>query len=221
MNNPCDYISLPKAERYDAKFYSAKQLNALFTAIKDEPLYPLIYFTAVFGLRRSEVLGLKWDSVDFENNTITVKHTVVRFSEVIEKDTTKNAASYRTYPLSAEAKAILLDLKGLENEYRILFGNEYFESDYIFKWENGKPYTPDFVSRKFHKLLEKYEFPIIRFHDLRHSCASLLIANGFSLKDIQEWLGHSDIQTTANIYAHLDVERKNKIANSMSNTLKF
>ena len=221
MNNPCDYISLPKAERYDAKFYSAKQLNALFTAIKDEPLYPLIYFTAVFGLRRSEVLGLKWDSVDFENNTITVKHTVVRFSEVIEKDTTKNAASYRTYPLSAEAKAILLDLKGSENEYRILFGNEYFESDYIFKWENGKPYTPDFVSIKFHKLLEKYEFPIIRFHDLRHSCASLLIANGFSLKDIQEWLGHSDIQTTANIYAHLDVERKNKIANSMSNTLKF
>ena len=106
-------------------------------------------------------------------------------------------------------------------KYRILFGNEYFESDYIFKWENGKPYTPDFVSRKFHKLLEKYEFPIIRFHDLRHSCASLLIANGFSLKDIQEWFGHSDIQTTANIYAHLDVERKNKIANSMSNTLKF
>lgn len=136
------------------------------------------------------MLGLKWDSVDFENNTLTVKHTVVRFSEVVEKDTTKNAASYRTYPLSAEAKAILLDLKGLENEYRILFGNEYFESAYIFIWENGKPYTPDFVSRKFHKLLERYEFLIIRFHDLRHSCASLLIANGFSLKDIQEWLGH-------------------------------
>lgn len=134
MNNPCDYISLPKAERYDAKFYSAKQLNELFTAIKDEPLYPLIYFTAVFGLRRSEVLGLKWDSVDLENNTITVKHTVVRFSEVIEKDTTKNAASYRTYPLSAEAKAILLDLKGLENEYRM----DSFERRIHFLFGAGK-----------------------------------------------------------------------------------
>ncbi len=219
--NPCDYVSLPKAERYEANFYSINQLNELFSAIRNEPLYPLVYCTVVFGLRRSEVLGLKWDSIDFENDRITIKHTVVRFSEVIEKDTTKTASSHRTYPMSQDIREILLSLKEIEERNRKLFGNEYIENDYIFKWENGKPYAPDFISRKFHKLLVQHNLPLIRFHDLRHSCASLLHANGFMLKDIQEWLGHSDIQTTANIYAHLDVERKNKIANSMTNSLKF
>ncbi|MBQ2963860.1 MAG: site-specific integrase [Clostridia bacterium] len=220
-NNPCDYVSLPKAERYEASFYTINQLNTLFTAIKDEPLYPLIYCAVVFGLRRSEVLGLKWDSVNFENNTISIKHTVVRYSEIVEKDTTKTNSSYRTYPLSPEVTEMLHTIKALEHLNRDVFGKEYFENDYIFKWENGKPYTPDFISRKFHKILVAYNLPVIRFHDLRHSCASLLVANGFTLKDIQEWLGHADIQTTANIYAHLDVERKNKIAISMVNSLKF
>ena len=82
-------------------------------------------------------------------------------------------------------------------------------------------YSPDYISRKFGQILEKYELPKIRFHDLRHSCASLLVAKGFQLKDIQEWLGHADIQTTANIYAHLDVERKNKIADSLSKSFDF
>ena len=220
-NNPCDYVSLPKAKRYEASFYTINQLNTLFTAIKNEPLYPLIYCTVVFGLRRSEVLGLKWDSVNFENNTISIKHTVVRYSEIIEKDTTKTNSSNRTYPLSPEVAEMLHTIKAIEQYNRDMFGKEYCENDYIFKWENGKPYTPDFISRKFHKILVAYDLPIIRFHDLRHSCASLLVANGFTLKDIQEWLGHADIQTTANIYAHLDVERKNKIALSMVNSLKF
>lgn len=71
--------------RREISFYSASQLNDLFNAIKNEPLYPLIYFTAIYGLRRSEVLGLKWDSVNFENNTITIKHTVVRFNDVLKR----------------------------------------------------------------------------------------------------------------------------------------
>lgn len=86
--------------------------------------------------------------------------------------------------------------------------------------ENGKPYSPEFVSHKFRKILDLYNLKKIRLHDLRHSCASLLIANDFQLKDIQEWLGHADIQTTANIYAHLDVRRKENIATAMSNSFK-
>lgn len=220
-NKPCDYVSLPKSQKYETNFYSYNQLNELFSAIKNKPLYPLIYYTAIFGLRRSKVLWLKWDSVDFNTETLTIKHTVVRFSEVIEKDRTKNASSYRTYPLMPEVKEILLTLKEQEKENRHLFGREYVENNYIFKWKDGKAYKSDYISRNFHRLLVHYNLPLIRFHDLWHSCASLLVANGFQLKDIQEWLGHSDIQTTANIYAHLDVERKNKIAASMTNSLKF
>ena len=172
-------------------------------------------------LRRSEVLGLKWDSIDFDTGMITIKHTVVRYTDIVEKDCTKNESSYRSFPLSDDVKTILLSLKNKESENRTLFENEYVENDYIFKWDNGECFKPDYISKKFRLLLTKNDLRQIRFHDLRHSCASLLVANGFTLKDIQEWLGLSDIQTTANIYAHLDIERKNKIADSMNSCLEF
>lgn len=221
LTNPCEFVTLPKIQRHEPNFYTVQQIKDLFEAIKDKPLYSLVYFTVIFGLRRSEVLGLKWDSINFEANTITIKHTVVRFSEVVEKDQTKTNASYRSYPLSDDVVKILTELKKKENDNRRLFGAEYIENDYIFKWDNGKPYSPDYISRKFSKLLEQNKLPHIRFHDLRHSCASLLVANGFNIKDIQEWLGHADIQTTANIYAHLDNERKKNIALSMSSSFTF
>ena len=196
LKNPCEFVVLPKQQRREADFYT-------------------------YGLRRSEVLGLKWDSINFASGIVTIKHTVVRFSTVVEKDSTKNASSFRSYPLTAEIKEILLQLKQQENENRKLFGKDYNESDYIFKWADGKPFAPDYVTRNFSQLLKKHNLRHIRFHDLRHSCASLLIANDFSIKDIQEWLGHSDIQVTANIYAHLDVKRKNNIASSMSKSFTF
>lgn len=219
--NPCDDVILPKMARREISFYSASQLNDLFNAIKNEPLYPLIYFTAIYGLRRSEVLGLKWDSVNFENNTITIKHTVVRFNDVFEKDSTKTSSSYRSYPLTEEVKNILTMLKEAEKKNITLFGKEYIKNGYIFKWDNGKPYAPDYITSKFSKILKKYGFPHIRFHDLRHSCASLLVSQGFSLKDVQEWLGHSDFSITANLYAHLDTQRKTNIAKSMSDSFHF
>lgn len=215
-DNPCEFLVVPKQIKRNPTFFNESQLKELFVKIKDEDLFPLIYLTTFFGLRRSEVLGLKWDSVDFVNKTLTIKHTVVRFSEVIEKDDTKTESSYRTYPLSQEIENILLEQKKLEIAGRKKFKSEYEENDYIFKWNYGRPYTPDYITRKFKKLLIKHEMPQIRFHDLRHSCASLLISKGFTLKDIQEWLGHSDIKVTANIYAHLDQVRKMSIANSLS-----
>lgn len=152
--NPCDDVILPKMARREISFYSASQLNDLFNAIKNEPLYPLIYFTAIYGLRRSEVLGLKWDSVNFENNTITIKHTVVRFNDVFEKDSTKTSSSYRSYPLTEEVKNILTMLKEAEKKNITLFGKEYIKNGYIFKWDNGKPYAPDYITSKFSKILK-------------------------------------------------------------------
>lgn len=112
-------------QRYEADFYNAEQLNSLLEAIKGEPLYPLIKVTAVYGLRRSEVLGLKWDSVDFENGTLTIKHTVVQVEKLVEKDKTKNASSHRSFPLIPEIKEILLELRKQETLNRKLFGRSY------------------------------------------------------------------------------------------------
>ena len=100
-----------------------------------------------------------------------------------------------------------------------LFGKSYMKNDYIFKWADGRPYDPDYITHRFKKDLKKHNLKIISFHGLRHSCGSLLNEQGYTLKDIQEWLGHADIQTTANIYLHLDTKRKENIANSISDVL--
>ena len=171
--------------------------------------------TAFYGLRRSELLGLKWDSINFDANTITVRHTVVKVTDVVKKDKTKNQTSHRAFPLVPEIKELLLSVKSAEEQNREAFGGEYKDNDYVFKWEDGRPYSPDYVSHKFNQLLKQYGLPHIRFHELRHSCASILLEQGFSLRDIQEWLGHADIRMTSR-YSHLDMSRKKGIADSMS-----
>lgn len=218
-NNPCHYLVLPRKQRYQSTFYTVQQLQALFEAIRGEDLYPLVKITALYGLRRSELLGLKWDSVDFERKTVTIKHTVSKVTQAVEKDTTKTASSYRSFPLLPEAEAIFRAAQTAQAENRRLFGKAYHPSEYIFTWPDGRLISPDHVTRKFAQLLKKHGLPHIRFHELRHSCASLLINEGFTLKDIQEWMGHADIQTTANIYGHLDVARKQSMADKLGSTL--
>lgn len=90
------------------------------------------------------------------------------------------------------------------------------ENDFIFKWPNGKPFSPDYISSHFSLLLKNNHLPHIRFHELRHSCASLLLNSGFTLKDVQEYMGHSDIQMIANIYGHLDTQRKNLLTEKIT-----
>lgn len=213
--NPCQFVVLPKTERYETDYYTEAQVKDLFVALLDDPLLPLVKITAKFGLRRSELLGLQWDSIDFERKTLTIRHTVSKVTEVVAKDKTKNASSRRTFPLSPEDLEIFKQAKCQEEQNRIAFGSEYQENQYVFKWADGHTYSPDYVSHRFNDLLKKHNLPHIRFHDLRHSCASLLITLGWTLKDIQEWLGHSDIKMTANIYAHIAMDRKKDMAASL------
>lgn len=220
LNNPCQYVTMPQADRYNYSFFTLEEMNAFLNAIKNERLYSLYVITATYGLRKSEVLGIKWDSIDFVNKMLTIKHTRVEGHKVIEKDKTKNQSSYRSFPMSDDIVLLFRLLKEDESYNRKIFGKEYIKNDYVFKLENGVPYRPNYISKKHNEILKRYGFKHIRFHDLRHSCASLLNAQGFTLKDIQEWLGHSDIQTTANTYAHLDIKRKQNISNALSNLIQ-
>ena len=159
-----------------------------------------VLLTVNYGFRRSEVLWLRWESVDFNNNTISVCHTALaKKGGTLYDDTTKNQSSMRTLPLTDTVKKYLLALREHHGDMKRLFGDCYSDNDYICKFDDGHLFRPDYVSHKFKAILEKSSLPIIRFHDLRHSAASFLINAGFNLKEIQEWLGHSDIATTGNI----------------------
>ena len=219
-SNPCQLLDLPSVPRYEASFYTHEQLKALLQAAKVDPLYPLIQIAILYGLRRSELLGLKWDSIDFVQKTLTVRHTVSKVTKAVAKDKTKTASSYRSFPLTEEAALIFRQLKAEENRNRRLMGSAYQENDYLFKWPDGRPFPPDYVSHHFSRLLKNHDLPHIRFHELRHSCASLLLNSGFTLKDVQEWMGHSDISVTANIYGHLDIARKQTLAASLTGLLQ-
>ena len=180
--NPADKVERPRKEAFQAGFYDKDEINALFAASKGTNLEIPIMLAAFYGLRRSEAVGLKWDCVDFERNTITIRHTVTCFTmdgkrQMVASDTTKTKSSMRTLPLV--------------------------------------PAISDYVTTSFSNLLRRNGLRPIRFHDLRHSCASMLLANGVAMKQIQEWLGHSDFSTTANIYAHLDFNSKISSAQAM------
>lgn len=221
-NNPADKIERPKKTRYQGSFFDSNEVEKLFQVARGTHLEIPVFLGAFYGLRRSEVLGLKWDAIDFENNTITINHTVTSFNlegkqMEIEQDTTKTKSSLRTLPLVPTFKERLLAIRDQQDENRRLCGRCYDRRylDYICVDEMGKRLSPNYLSAAFPRLLEVNGLRHIRFHDLRHSCASLLLANGVPMKQIQEWLGHSDFSTTANIYAHLDYSSKLSSAEAM------
>nr|WP_305139296.1 site-specific integrase [uncultured Acetatifactor sp.] len=224
--NPADKVERPKADKFIGSFYDSDEMQALFEAAKDTLLEIPIFLGAFYGLRRSEALGLKWDAIDFQNGTITIRHTVTSCTidgkhVQVAKDTTKTKSSMRTLPLVPVFKEKLLKVKEQQAEYRRVCGkcydNRYLE--YICVDEMGTLISPHYLTAAFPKLLDKNELRRIRYHDLRHSCASLLLANGVPMKQIQEWLGHSDFSTTANVYAHLDYNSKLSSADAMAKGL--
>ena len=222
QSNPAVNVERPRKEKFIGSFYDKKEINTLFDIIQGHPLEVAIKLAAFYGLRREEIIGLKWTAIDFENNTLTIQHTVTECNLdgkhiEVASDTAKTDSSLRTMPLVTNFRAMLLAKKEKQEHYRKLCGRSYCKEylDYIFVNEMGERWKPRYLSDGFKRILEQNGLRRIRFHDLRHTCASLLLANNVPMKKIQEWLGHSDFSTTANIYAHLDYQSKKSSAEAM------
>lgn len=213
--NPAKWVRLPSIENYNADFYSIDEVQQLLSVCEETPLKTIVLLTVYYGLRRSEVMGLRWNAVDFQRRQLKIQHVAVRRKTVVYKDATKNKSSRRVYPLLPHIALELQKVKRQQELNRQLLGIQYCDSDYIFTWDNGRVISPDYPSKAFPRILMENGLRKIRFHDLRHSCASMLYALGFGLVDIKEWLGHSDIKVTGNIYAHLDTKRKIDMAEKL------
>jgi integrase len=216
-------VQRPKSEPYFGKFLKQSEAVALFNAVKGDWLEIGVLMGAFYGLRRGEVIGLKWSAIDFNENTISIKHTVTRALDengkrvLIADDTTKTKSSFRTLPLVPKIRARLLEMKAEQEQRRRHLGRAYNKADveYVYVSPLGKRISPEYLTKQFPAFLERNGFNKMRFHDLRHSCASLLLSCGVPLKLIQEWLGHSNFATTANTYTHLEYSAKVKAAEAM------
>ena len=210
--NPADKVKLPKSNTYVGKYYTIEELKELLEKIRGSELEFPVIMGIHYGLRRSEIAGLKWSAVDFEYKTIKICHTMTYTKvdgeyRITAKDRAKTFRSIRTLPLMPVIEEMLLKMKAKQDENRDFFKNCYEENDYIYVHEDGSAYNPNFISTQFCKFLRKMKLKKIRFHDLRHSCATLLRHGGVRMEDIQKWLGHSQLATTEKIYAHFQEEQ--------------
>lgn len=222
VQNVADKVDRPKKNSFQPVFLSAEEMQKMFEALRGTKLELPVLVAAFYGFRRGEVLGLKWDAIDFERGTISVIRTVTTITvdgkqTEIEQQSAKTKSSLRTLPLIGSFREYFLQVKEAQELNKQVCGNCYnYEYDgFVFVDELGERMRVGYLTNAFPKFLESHGLRRMRFHDLRHSCASLLLANGVPLKHIQEWLGHSDFTTTANIYAHLDYKSKITSAQAM------
>lgn len=218
-----DKVKRPKEERYFGKFLKQAEAIDLFEAVKGHKLELGVILGAFYGLRRGEIVGLKWDAIDFEANTISIEYSVTTATIdgkkiLVEGPSLKSKSSFRTLPLVPGFRKKLLEILEEQKHYQKLCGKGYNKQgvSFIYTDQLGNRVNPQYLSKEFPKFLDKNGLRRIRFHDLRHSAASLLLASGVSLKQIQEWLGHSNFSITADVYAHLDYNSKVVTANSMT-----
>ena len=208
LTNPAEGCALPRVEHQEMKTLTTVQLASFFREARESGVFELYYLELATGLRRGELLGLKWEDVDLERGDLRVRRQVSRINgEVVEAPLkTKNA--YRTLPLAEDTVSVL-------REQRRKVGN----SPWVFPSPNGGPISPDSVLHMLHRVLKRAGLPKVRFHDLRHTFATLALQNGVDVKTVSGMLGHFSAGFTLDTYAHITSAAQRQAAKTMENVL--
>ncbi len=213
--NPCEAVELPKLKKYRANVYPTEMIHTVLDTAKDTDMYLPILLLVMVGLRRGELLALRWDDIDFEKNLLKVRNNLVRGEDGYIIKPPKSEAGVRDIYLGSdvmdELKSARLKYMNDAFEYKGSFQNLNF----VIHKEDGSPFCPDSMSQKWRRFLDAHNLPKIRLHDLRHSNATALIRAGVNPKVVQQRLGHSDVNITLNTYTHvlpeMDIEAAEKL----------
>jgi len=217
--NAASLVEAPRTEQSESRPLTPEQTMKLLKSIRGDRLEALYTVAVAIGLRRGEALGLTWDCIDFDAATLTVRFQLQRIDKVLVRVEPKTARSRRTVALPSVVVDALRRHKIRQLEERLLAGSRWQDTGYVFTTTIGTPLDGRSVTRFFTDALTRAELPHVRFHDLRHGCATLLLTQGASLRAIMETLGHSQIAVTANIYAHVGETIKRETAAMMDAAL--
>jgi len=229
-DNPCKYVERPKRDKFKAETLDVNEIKTLFSVLDHKSIYDYMFFigltlTLELGLRRGELGGLEWKDVNFKENTITIKTNLVYTSGHVIMSTPKTKESNRDIYISDNIITLLNELKIKQENTKIEYGSFYVKNifdnvdyDLIMIWRDGKYIHPMYYLNKLKKTMVKSKIEKhIRFHDLRHTNASLMLQQDVSMKVVQERLGHKDFSTTANIYSHVSKEMQKKATDKLNN----
>ncbi len=203
--NPTQGCALPKVEHKEMKTLTADQLSAFFQEARDSGVYELYYLDLATGLRRGELLGLKWTDVDFQHGVLKIQRAISRQSG---RSPAENEKRLPHPALSADAIDVLM-------QQRRKTGN----SEWVFPSPTGGPMSPDSVLHMLHRVLKRAGLPKVRFHDLRHTFATLALKSGVDVKTLSSMLGHYSAGFTLNTYAHVTAQMKQDAADAIGGVI--
>lgn len=203
FKNTMDKVEAPKVKQKEIDFYSPAELKTLLEVVEGDRLEVLVKLAIFLGLRREEICGLKWESVDFDNKVIYIKEVRTMAGGVLVEKEPKNVSSTRVIAISDEVANTLIKEKEKQIEAKEFYQCDYLDSGLIVVMDNGKPYRPNYISELFTKFIKDHNLPKITLHGLRHSFASYANYLGISQYDLSKALGHSTPDTTFKVYAHL------------------
>ena len=217
--NPCEGVVLPKLKRYKAQVYDVKMIHTLLETAKDTDMYLPILLCVTVGLRRGELIALRWENIDFEKNILSVRSNMVNGEKGYVIKAPKSEAGTRDIQIGGE---LVTELSKARCQYlmdKMALGGRFKDNDLVVRQKDGSPITPDAMTRKWRRFIKMYDLPDIRLHDLRHSNATALIQAGVNPSVVQQRLGHSDVNITLNTYTHVLPEMDKEAAQKLDDIM--
>ncbi|MFH9120421.1 tyrosine-type recombinase/integrase [Streptomyces globisporus] len=217
--NVVKLVPAPRVQSRELKPWDLEETTTFLEAARKDPLYAAFVLAVALGLRRGEILGLRWSDIDLERRTLTVRNQIQRVQKELYADSTKNRRT-RAIPVPLMCVAPLRWQRLRQAAQRLAAGQAWHDSDYVFTTRTGRTIEPRNLSRSFERITDNAGLRRIRLHDARHGCATLLFAAGVPARVVMEILGHSQIAVTMNIYTHVSDDNRREAMGHMDRLLR-